>query len=234
MSRFWRRTASSLLLNLTVAVAWPSAAHAQMAVFDGAAYQQLISQEVSLASQLTALQNQLQTQLDMIKSTQSNVFSPISGLANATVDLENSIYGIKDFGQSLQSQIDSAYPMQFPSGSPQQILDTIAAETQNTRQAIEVSQSLQNQVAANQSQIWAAVQRANAASQSAPGQLAAQQQTNQILTAEIQQLGDLQAILISDERAQQATKLEDQSREEGAAQLNSTQGITFNSNQQGF
>jgi P-type conjugative transfer protein TrbJ len=124
--------------------------------------------------------------------------------------------------------------MQFPSGSPQQILDTIAAETQNTRQAIEVSQSLQNQVAANQSQIWAAVQRANAASQSAPGQLAAQQQTNQILTAEIQQLGDLQAILISDERAQQATKLEDQSREEGAAQLNSTQGITFNSNQQGF
>ncbi|MGH7987291.1 MAG: hypothetical protein ACREQX_13515, partial [Candidatus Binataceae bacterium] len=118
-----------------------------------------------------------------------------------------------------QSQLQSLYPMNYGTMSLSGILSELSQMTTTTQGAYKTSMALQNQVAANQPQLSKAVQAANAASMSAAGPTAAIQASNQILGALSQQLGDLQSLLIGQQRAT------DQQQQQGVADDAAAQAV---------
>ncbi len=79
---------------------------------------------------------------------------------------------------------------------------------------------IENQVAANQPVVSSAIASAVGASQGAAGPTAVAQATNQLLATESQQLGDLQSLLIAEQRQNEQQALQNQSKEAAAEAFN--------------
>ncbi|MGH7086231.1 MAG: hypothetical protein ACREFN_14705 [Acetobacteraceae bacterium] len=186
-------------------------------VFDNTSFLELVQQLQQGAQQLAQLQQQLTAQLDMLRSLPGTIMPGLGNLVQQTQSLMQQVSMIRDMGTSLQSQLQSLYPTNYGAMSLSGILSELSQMTTTTQGAYQTSMALQNQVAANQPQLSQAVQAANAASMSAAGPTAAIQASNQILGALSQQLGDLQSLLIGQQRAVDQQQLQDTS--EGAAGL---------------
>ncbi|MGH7086507.1 MAG: hypothetical protein ACREFN_16110 [Acetobacteraceae bacterium] len=186
-------------------------------VFDNTSFIELVQQFEQGAQQLAELQQQLTADLNMLRSLPDTIMPGLGNLVQQTQSLMQQVSMIRDMGTSLQGQLQSLYPTNFSTTSLSGILSELSRMTTTTQGAYQTSMALQNQVAANQPELSQAVQAANAASMSAAGPTAAIQASNQILGALSQQLGDLQSLLIGQQRAIDQQQLQDTS--EGAAGL---------------
>ncbi|MGH7084059.1 MAG: hypothetical protein ACREFN_03620 [Acetobacteraceae bacterium] len=178
-------------------------------VFDNTSFIELVQQFEQGAQQLAELQQQLTAQLNMLRSLPGTIMPGLGNLVQQTQSLMQQVSMIRDMGTSLQSQLQSLYPMNYGTMSLSGILSELSQMTTTTQGAYQTSMALQNQVAANQPELSQAVQAANAASMSAAGPTAAIQASNQILGALSQQLGDLQSLLIGQQRASDQHQLQD-------------------------
>ena len=186
-------------------------------VFDNTSFLELVQQFEQGAQQLAQLQQQLTAQLNMLRSLPDTIMPGLGNLVQQTQSLMQQVAMIRGMGTNLQSQLQSLYPTNYSTTSLSGILSELSQMTTTTQGAYQTSMALQNQVAANQPQLSQAVQAANAASMSAAGPTAAIQASNQILGALSQQLGDLQSLLIGQQRAIDQQQLQDAS--EAAAGL---------------
>jgi type IV secretion system protein TrbJ len=180
-------------------------------VYDNTSFLELVQQFEQGAQQLAQLQQQLTAQLDMLRSLPSTIMPGLGDLVQQTQSLMQQVSMIQDMGTSLQSQLDSLYPTNYSTMSMSGILSQLSQMTTATQGAYQTSMSLQNQVAANQPQLAEAVQAANSASMGAAGPTAAIQASNQILGALSQQLGDMQSLLVGQQRATDQQQLQDAS-----------------------
>lgn len=180
-------------------------------VFDNTSFLELVQQFEQGAQELAQLQQQLAAQLNMLRSLPDTIMPGLGNLLRQTQSLMQQVAMIRNMGTSLQSQLQSLYPTNFSNMSLSGILSELSQMTTATQGAYQTSMALQNQVAANQPQLSQAVQAANAASMSAAGPTAAIQASNQILGALSQQLGDLQSLLIGQQRAIDQQQLQDTS-----------------------
>ena len=180
-------------------------------VFDNTSFLELVQQFEQGAQELAQLQQQLTAQLNMLRSLPDTIMPGLGNLVQQTQSLMQQVAMIRDMGTNLQSQLQSLYPTNYSTTSLSGILSELSQMTTTTQGAYQTSMALQNQVAANQSQLSQAVQAANAASMSAAGPTAAIQASNQILGALSQQLGDLQSLLIGQQRAIDQQQLQDAS-----------------------
>ncbi|MGH7084291.1 MAG: hypothetical protein ACREFN_04800 [Acetobacteraceae bacterium] len=170
-------------------------------VFDNTSFLELVQQFEQGAQQLAELQQQLTADLNMLRSLPDTIMPGLGNLLQQTQSLMQQVAMIRDMGTSLQSQLQSLYPTNYSNTSLSGILSELSQMTTTTQGAYQTSMALQNQVAANQPELSQAVDAANAASMSAAGPTAAIQASNQILGALSQQLGDLQSLLIGQQRA---------------------------------
>ncbi|MGH7084139.1 MAG: hypothetical protein ACREFN_04030, partial [Acetobacteraceae bacterium] len=185
-----------------VLMAGAGSARAQgIPVFDNTSFLELVQQFEQGAQELAQLQQQLAAQLNMLRSLPGTIMPGLGNLVQQTQSLMQQVAMIRDMGTSLQSQLQSLYPTNYGTMSLLGILSELSRMTTTTQGAYQTSMALQNQVAANQPELSQAVQTANAASMSAAGPTAAIQASNQILGALSQQLGDLQSLLIGQQRA---------------------------------
>lgn len=186
-------------------------------VFDNTSFLELVQQFEQGAQELAQLQQQLAAQLNMLRSLPDTIMPGLGNLLQQTQRLMQQVAMIRNMGTGLQSQLQSLYPTNYGTMSLSGILSELSQMTTTTQGAYQTSMALQNQVAANQPQLSQAVQAANAASMSAAGPTAAIQASNQILGALSQQFGDLQSLLIGQQRAIDQQQLQDTS--EAAAGL---------------
>lgn len=180
-------------------------------VYDNTSFIELVQQFQQGAQQLAQLQQQLTAQLSMLRALPSTIMPGLGNLVQQTQSLMQQVSMIQGMGTGLQSQLESLYPTNFSDMSLSGILSQLSQMQTATNGAYQTSMSLQNQVASNQPQLAQAVQAANAASMSAAGPTAAIQAGNQILGGLSQQLGDMQSLLIGQQRAMDQQQLQDAS-----------------------
>lgn len=202
-----------MMLLALMAGAGPARAQG-IPVFDNTSFLELVQQFRQGTQELAQLQQQLTAQLNMLRSLPGTIMPGLGNLVQQTQSLMQQVAMIRNMGTNLQSQLQSLYPTNFSTMSLSGILSALSQMTTATQGAYQTSMALQNQVAANQPQLSQAVQGANAASMSAAGPTAAIQASNQILGALSQQLGDLQSLLIGQQRAVDQRQLQDVSEAE--------------------
>lgn len=208
----------------------PATGHSQgIPVFDASSFGQLIAQLQQGAQQLSAVQQQLQAQLSMLQSLPTSILAPVGQLSQATQQLMSQVSNIQSMGSSLTSELNSVYPSNFSTSNPQEILNQISAMTAANRQASITAMQLQNQVEANAPQLQSAIGNAVTASNAAPGPTAVGQATNQILAAQSQQLGDLQSLLVVEQRQQDDEQLQRQAGDAALQQMNNAPDMPLNS-----
>jgi len=203
--------AAALLTLALIGGPAPQARAQGIAVHDNTSLLELVQQFKQGAQQLAQLQQQLAAQMAMLRSLPSTIMPGLGNLVQQTQSLMQQVSMIQDMGTGLQSQLESLYPTNFSNMSLSGILSRLSQMQTATSGAYQTSMSLQNQVAANQPQLAQAVQAADAASMSAPGPTAAIQAGNQILGGLSQQLGDMQSLLIGQQRAMDQQQLQDAS-----------------------
>lgn len=196
---------------LALALAVPTSAKAQVAVFDAASFGQLLRQVATDGQMLGQLQEQLSAQLNMLKSLPSTVMPGLGNLVTSTQDIMSQVSSIQYTADTLRSQVNSLYPGIYSNESAQSILGTLASMTSNTRDAYTQSMALQNRINNDQPALQQAVQRAEAQGMAAPGPTAATQSVAQILGAMSAQLTQLQDTLTAGFRAQEQHALQQQS-----------------------
>jgi P-type conjugative transfer protein TrbJ len=196
-------------------------AHAQLAVFDASSFAELVSSLQTGEAQLAQLQEQLTTQLAMIRSIPSDIMTDtgISTLAGATQGLMQQITLLENDGNNIQSTLSSLYPTNWGNlTTVQGVINQLASMQTQTRSAYQSSLALESQVAANGPLITAGVRAADSASMGATGPTAAEQAGNSILGMISQQLGDEQSLLIAASQAEQQRELQEQAQDAAAAQ----------------
>ena len=232
--RLYKRAGLVALVVAGLALFGASGARAQgIPVYDNTSFIELVQQVEQGAQQLAQLRQQLQAQLQMLHSLPSTIMPGLGQLASSTQQLMGQIQNIRNMGSNLTGELSGLYPTSFGSRNPQAILSQIASMTSANRQAIATSMQIQNQVATAQPQVASEVASAVSASQAAPGPTAVAQATNQILAAQSAQLGQLQSILIADERSNEQQQLHQQSEQAAVSAFNDQPGIvaaaqTFN------
>ena len=204
-----------------------SPALAQYEVYDPWTYQeqtitygQAVQQVAQGVQQLQQLQSQLQAQQSMLQSLGSDATS--GTLASVNAAAQQILAGAGGIGFSSASA-GEAFANLYPATTAvagfnnSQLSSALATWQANNTSALQTSIQVQGQVASNQSATASAVQNAVNASNTAPGQTAAIQATNQLLAAVATQLSQLQAILITQGQAQ-ATLAGQQQASAAAAQ----------------
>lgn len=195
-------------------------------VYDNMSFIELVQQFEQGAQQLAQLQQQLQTQLNMIRSLPSTIMPGLGPLVQSTQQLMSQVQEIQNVGPSLTGQLNSLFPTGFAGASPQSVLSTIASMTSYNRQALTTAMGIQGQIAQNEPVISSSVNSAVSASQGAAGPTAAIQATNQILGAMSQQLAQQDDLLISAQRAVQQQALQRQAEQAAVTQYYGAPGAT--------
>ncbi len=213
MTNMWTKGAASLAIALVALAGMCGSARAQIAVFDGASYGQLIQQVSQGAQEISNLEQQLQAQKAMLESLPQSALGNLLPIVGETSGLINQIQGIQQTSSSLLSNLDQSYPTSFTGQTPLQMQSAIAAMQDQNRQAITSAMQIQDQIAQAQPAISNSISSAENASASAPGPTAAIQATNQLVGNVASQLTEQNALLSSADRAQQQAALAEQSKQ---------------------
>lgn len=184
-------------------------------VYDPSAVAQLITEVSNQVQMLNQMVQQVQQGQAMLSALPGNgIVSALANLSQQTLSLTNSLANIGATDGSLAGQLIAQYPTDFSDlQSVSAILTKLSAMQTQTRDAMQASMALQNQVATNQAQVAGNIATAVSASNGAIGPTAALQATNQLLATLSQQLTDLQSILIAHMRAEDAARMNDASQQ---------------------
>jgi P-type conjugative transfer protein TrbJ len=185
-------------------------AHAQMAVVDLKAIQQAITQVNQGLQQIQALQAQVQNQAKMLEHLGTDVTGPLLQIDQQATSLLQHAQGVGYGSTNLSASLATAYPTSVQGQSLAQLSALLNSWNAASRQVLQESMQVQNQVALGQPATTAAVTGAVAASRGAPGQTAAIQSSNQLLATLSSQLTQLQTLLIAEQRQTQTLALQQQ------------------------
>lgn len=178
-----------------------------------------IAQQIQLVAQRICLQEQL---LAALKNLQATPLNTASDIQNAMARLR-SVLGMTDATIYNQSQAVGAYRGQYPetmgSMSTRDVIDQTSRWRGAAHRAIEESWTLQSGVVQGQAATQARVGQQLDAVQTAPGMLAAQQGTAQLVGTLIGETQAMQNVTISHYRAVENTLAQQQAKEERAEEL---------------
>ena len=209
--------AMAAAVSLGVLAGNPEPARAQMTVVDPAAIAQAVKQVSQQLQQIQQLQAQLTNQAAMLQKLGTNVTGPLASITSQATQLLQHAQGIGYNSQNIAQQYQQLYPANMQGMSFAQISQALASWQTNSRQTLQQAMAAQNQIVQAQPATAAAVNGAVTASQSAAGQTAAIQATNQLLAALSTQLTQLQNILITQGRAEQTAAAEAQAAQAAGA-----------------
>lgn len=195
----------------------PQPAAAQQIVFDPRAVAQAVQQVRQGLAQIQQLQAQVTNQMAMLQKLGTDVTQPLAQINAQATQLMQQAQAIGYNSQNIGQQFQSLYPSNLSGSSLQQILQRYGSWQDNSRLTLQDSMRLQNQLVQAQPTTASAVTSAVAASQSASGQTAAIQATNQLLAALSGQLQGLQSILIAQARTQETILAQQQAGSVAAA-----------------
>jgi P-type conjugative transfer protein TrbJ len=209
------KTSSGLAIAAPVLIlfcASASPALAQYEVFDPWTFQeqtityaQAVQQVAQGAQQLEQLQNQLAAQQSMIQSLGADATSSTLAVINANAQqiLQQAAgigFNSANAGQTFAGAYPAAAAVAGFNGA--QLAGALSTWRSNNSAALQTAIRMQSEIATDQGSTTSAVQNAVEASNSASGQTAAIQATNQLLAAVAAQLAQLQAILITQGQAE--------------------------------
>ena len=192
--------AGAVALSL-VLVAPPAVAQAP--VIDVSAILRLEQQVSQGLTQIQRLEAQLSNQALMLQKMQTDITAPVAQITGQATGILQQAQGIGYGAQNVAQQYASLYPSTMPGASLATTQASLATWRQNNALALQQAMQVQNQIAQGQAGVAAQVGGAVSASQAAPGQTAAIQATNQLLATVTGQLTQLQALLITQARAEQ-------------------------------
>lgn len=216
MKNIWTKLAACGLV-LWVAAATPAMAQG-IPVFDATSYAGLIREIAQGAQQIGFLEQQLQEQMQMLRSLPSSALDGFMPVVSETEGLINQIQGIQDTGTSLLSNLNQAYPSSFTGQTPLQMESAIGGMEAQNRSAIAAAMQIQDRIARDQPTISNSVASAESESAGAVGPTQAIQATNQLVGNVASQLTAQNALLTSAERAQEQVLLTRQGENEAAKQ----------------
>ncbi|NVN37739.1 P-type conjugative transfer protein TrbJ [Komagataeibacter swingsii] len=183
-------------------------AHAQWAVYDGAAHvqtvliaarelQQIDNQITSLANQAQMLVNQAKNLTLLPLSTLSTLQSTISQTTALLAQAQNIAYSVT----SVEQQYQQAYTSISSGMSDSALFSQAQTRWQNSVGGFEDALKLQARVVGNIPSDSSAMTQLVSASQSSAGALQAAQAGNQLLALQSRQLSDVVAVLSANGRA---------------------------------
>ncbi len=178
-------------------------ASAQAPVIDVSAILRLEQQVSQGLTQIQRLEAQLANQALMLQKMQTDITAPVAQITGQATGILQQAQGIGYGAQNVAQQYASLYPSTMPGASLATTQASLATWRQNNALALQQAMQVQNQIAQGQAGVAAQVGGAVSASQAAPGQTAAIQATNQLLATVTGQLTQLQALLITQARAEQ-------------------------------
>ena len=221
MRRLLTTACAVALLAVPADSVGPSTAEAQIfpgvVVNDPAAIAQMVSQVTNSLRQIEQLQSQITNQVAMLQKLGTDVTQPLAQISQQATQLLQQAQAIGYNSQNIGQQFQQLYPANLSGSSLQQILQRYGSWQDNSRLTLQDSMRLQNQLVRDQPTTANAVTSAVAASQSAAGQTAAIQATNQLLAALSGQLQGLQSILIAQARTQETILAQQQAGSVAAA-----------------
>lgn len=198
-SRALFRTGASALTLLFA----PPPAIAQQAVIDLTAIARAQSEIANQLTQIQRLEAQLANQAQMLQKMQTDITGPVAQITSQTTGILQQAQGIGYGAQNVAQQYASLYPSTMPGASLATTQAALATWRRNNALALQQALQVQNQITQGHGAIASQVAGAVTASQGAAGQTAAIQATNQLLAAVTGQLTQLQALLITQARAEQ-------------------------------
>ena len=188
----------------------PAMASAQMTVFDPAAVAQAIKQVSQGLQQIQALENQVRQAEQMLARLGTDVTGPLREIASQATELMKQAQGLGYQAAQLGQDFQKLYPGDLAGLSPADLARKLAAWSDASRQTLQEAMAVQNQIVQAQPSTASAVAAAVDASQSAVGQTAAVQATNQLLAALSTQFTQLQTLLVTQARQVQTLEAERQ------------------------
>lgn len=224
-----RATLAAALLVTTVLVA---PAQAQWTVFDPQNYAQNLLTAARALQQINNQIQSLQNQAMMLQNMANNLnplndVSQISGMVNSLTQITNLMNQAQGISFNVNSTIAAwtrAYPMSYPAGTGSATLTADAQQRwQNSMSAFQDTLKVQAQVVQNVQADTATLTKLTNDSQSATGNLAVSQATNQLIALSTKQQLQIQNLMAAQYRA---TAL-DQARNAEAEQDGQTQFQTF-------
>ncbi|MBO1326356.1 P-type conjugative transfer protein TrbJ [Acetobacter sp. TBRC 12305] len=200
--------ASVMALAVGACVSSVQSAHAQWAVYDGAAHvqtvliaarelQQIDNQITSLANQAQMLVNQAKNLALLPLSTLSTLQSTISQTTALLAQAQNIAYSV----QSVEQKYQQAYTSISSGMSDSSLFSQAQTRWQNSVGGFEDALKLQARVVGNIPSDSSAMTQLVSASQTSTGALQAAQAGNQLLALQSRQLSDIQAELAANGRA---------------------------------
>jgi P-type conjugative transfer protein TrbJ len=183
-------------------------ARAQVTVYDPAAVAQMLKQVQQGLQQIQALQAQLAHSQRMLQSLGVDVTGPLRDIAGQATAVLRQAQGLGYDAAALSHDFAALYPSDLAGLSPKALADKLAAWSLASRQTLQEALQVQGQIAQAQGVTTQAVTGAVAASQTAQGQTAAVQATNQLLAALSTQMTQLQTLLITQARQAQTYEAE--------------------------
>ncbi|GBQ47933.1 P-type conjugative transfer protein TrbJ [Komagataeibacter europaeus] len=201
-------SASVMALAVGADVSSVQPAHAQWAVYDGAAHvqtvliaarelQQIDNQITSLANQAQMLVNQAKNLALLPLSTLSTLQSTISQTTALLGQAQNIAYSVT----SVEQKYQQAYTSISSSMSDSALFSQAQTRWQNSVGGFEDALKLQARVVGNIPSDSSAMTQLVSASQSSAGALQAAQAGNQLLALQSRQLSDVVAVLSANGRA---------------------------------
>ena len=212
----------------SVLIFTPKQASAQMAVFDASNFAENVLEAARLLQQINNQITSLQNEATMLENDARNLTSlNVSSLSGITSDLTqignlmNQAQGISFQVQSVETAFNQLYPQSYSSGtSISSLLSNAQTRWQNARDAFQQTMTVQSQIAQTVQSDSTKLSTLVNASQSATGNLAATQATNQLLALSIKQQLQLQTLLAAQGRAEAVQGAnEAQAEQEGQAAL---------------
>lgn len=197
-------------IAISISVARPLPAHAQLPVIDAANLTQNI---LTAARELQQINNEiqsLQNQATMLENEAKNLAGlNFSSLDSMTSDLQqistlmNQAQGIGFDVQSVEAAFQQTYPQQYAAGTSfPQLLSDAETRWQNARAAFQQSMTIQSQIVQTVQSDTAKLADLVDASQGAAGNLQVSQATNQLLALSIKQQLQIQTMMAAQDRAE--------------------------------
>lgn len=206
------------LASFTAVAVTPIApASAQLAVIDVRAIAQQLKSVQQGLQQIEQLKAQVSNQQNMLRKLGSNISPELGDIVADATSVMKSANGIGYSAKSLTRDLDTIYPKDLMGENWGQILARQSDWEQRSRDTRREAMEAQNAIAASQGRTQNAVNSAVSASQSAAGQTAAVQATNQLLAAVSTQLTGLQTLLMTQMRATQTAEAERAALKQAAA-----------------
>ena len=212
--RSWLKTTSAAVCLATVVLATvPVPANAQLGVsivHDPTSFIEFaktskaaLDQIANQIEQINHLKSQLSNQALMLQSLKTDITGPIAQITGQATQLLQQAKGLGYGAQSIGEQFKSLYPTSMAGMSLADTQTSLQSWRNTNAESLQQALDLQNQIAQGQTTTAAQVASVVGASQSAPGQTAAIQATNQLLATVSGQLTQLQNLMITQARAEQ-------------------------------